>query len=220
MQRLRHAKIDIKHVVFQEIYTRMEDPKGQRKALLLLEAAIGCFARKGLDGVTAEMVAREAGVSRTLLHHYFENMDELRMACLKYIRVLFQKSAITALDERKDCRTQLQDYVESCFRWVETFRPHALVWQAFLQHCGTRKASREMNTLATSTGQDRISALLEKGVAVGEFQIQDVELTAKIIQTIVTGSLIVLVSENLENEAAYKAHVHLLWRKHLGCDLS
>lgn len=216
MQRLRHAKIDIKHIVFKEIYTRMEDPKGQRKAFLLLEAAISCYARRGLDGVTAEMVAREAGVTRTLLNHYFEGMDELRLICLKYIRVLFQKIAITAIDQRRKPSDQIEAYVESCFHWCETFRPHALVWLAFLQQCGLNKASRELNTLATSVGQDRISALLEFGVAKGSFTIENVDRTAKLLQSIITGAIVVLLSENLEDKSAFKAEVHRLWRGHLG----
>jgi AcrR family transcriptional regulator len=216
MVRVRHAKIDIQHVVFQEIYTRMDDPKGQRKAFLLLEAAISCYARRGLDGVTAEMVAREAGVTRTLLNHYFEDMNDLRLTCLKYIRVLFQKLAITAIGQRREVIDQLHNYVESCFHWCETFRPHVLVWLAFLQQCGSNKASREVNTLATSVGQDRISALIEKGVAQGSLKSENIEQTAKILQSLITGAIVVMVSENLENKSAFKSDLHRLWRQHLG----
>jgi DNA-binding transcriptional regulator YbjK len=49
----------------------------EQQRLQLAEAAIRVIERSGIQGATVRAVAREAGVSRGLLAHYFENHREL-----------------------------------------------------------------------------------------------------------------------------------------------
>lgn len=47
---------------------------------MLIEAALRCLARDGIQGFTIERVCTEAGVSRGLIHHYFDGKDGLLIA--------------------------------------------------------------------------------------------------------------------------------------------
>ncbi|MEJ2184446.1 MAG: TetR/AcrR family transcriptional regulator [Gemmatimonadota bacterium] len=47
------------------------------KAERILEAAARVLAREGYGGATVAVVAAEAGVSRGLLHYYFENKEDM-----------------------------------------------------------------------------------------------------------------------------------------------
>ncbi|WP_052460797.1 TetR/AcrR family transcriptional regulator [Microbacterium gorillae] len=58
----------------------------------LLEAAVRVAVERGLDGITWDAVAREAGVSRTLIGFYFGTTDELVDRALE--RVARQEAAI------------------------------------------------------------------------------------------------------------------------------
>ncbi len=72
------------------------DPKAQR----ILAAARKVLARKGYAGTTIQMVAKEAGVSRGLLHYYFESKDAMLArvltsnleASLVFLDKIFQRS--------------------------------------------------------------------------------------------------------------------------------
>jgi AcrR family transcriptional regulator len=202
MTRLRYARMDVRYLLFADIYLRLEEPKSKRKAFGLLEAAITCYAKKGFEAVTMEMIAREAGVTRTLLLHYFEDGSEIRELAIKYIRLMMQKIAIDFMESETTASGKLEKYVEACFFWSKNFRTHALVWLAFLHRCSGDKKLRELNTLASSVGADRIVSLIQLGQAQKVFPLREggLEHAAKTIQALITGALIVSVSENLEDD--------------------
>lgn len=56
-----------------------KDPKEQ----IILSAVRTLLAQKGYMGTTISLVAREAGVSRGLLHYYFKNKDEMLARVIK-----------------------------------------------------------------------------------------------------------------------------------------
>ncbi len=49
----------------------------EEKAQRILDAARTVLAEKGFSGATISLVAKEAGVSRGLLHYYFKNKEEM-----------------------------------------------------------------------------------------------------------------------------------------------
>lgn len=200
---MRYALVDVKYLLFSELYTRLEEPKSKRKAFGILEAAIGCYAKKGFDAVTMEMIARQAGVTRTLLLHYFEDGAEIRELSVKYIRLLFQKLAVEAMTGAKTPDEMLSKYIDACFYWTANFRSHSLVWLLFLHRCAGDHNLRDLNTLAVTTGADRIVAILEKGREYNIFDFSDARAVAKAIQTIITGALVVGASENLHDHTEF-----------------
>ena len=203
MSRMRFAKVDPRYLLFAELYTDLDQPKSKRKAFLILEAAITCYARKGLSTATMDMIAREAGVSRTVVLHYFTDTKALRELSVKYIRLLFQKLAVEAIGEKTAIDDQLRAYVASCFYWTRNFKTHAVVWLDFLLQCAKDAKLRELNTLASDTGADRIAALLEAGCGAGVFKITDVHATAQAVQALIAGALVASRCQNLEDVDKY-----------------
>lgn len=49
----------------------------------LLDAAEEIFAKSGLEGASTEAIARQAGVSKTMLFYYFQNKEQLYLEVLK-----------------------------------------------------------------------------------------------------------------------------------------
>jgi AcrR family transcriptional regulator len=47
---------------------------------MLIEAALRCLAREGIQGFTIDRICTEAGVSRGLINHYFDGKDGLLIA--------------------------------------------------------------------------------------------------------------------------------------------
>lgn len=200
-------KDDLRYVLFSEIYFRLEDPKAKRKAFTLLEAAIKCLAKKGFDQVTLEMIAREAGVTRPLLKHYFADIDEICEFAIKYIRVLFQRLAIEAMTKQKRPSEMIAAYVDSCFYWVDNFQSHSRVWLAFLHRCAIDKGYQKLNSEAVRTGTERIAGLIQLGVKSGEFHSPNPVASAKALQVMITGALITYATELVENEAQFRQEI-------------
>jgi AcrR family transcriptional regulator len=206
---------ELTFLIFTEVYQKFDDPKARRKAFSILEAAINCFARKGFDGTTQEMIAREAGVTRPLLRHYFEDPANLQEIAIKYIRLIFQKMAIDAMSSGKTADEMVLNYVNGCFEWIRNFRSHSTVWARFLSSCMSNKKFRALNTVAVAAGEERIQSLLEMGKSAGVFQFEDAAGAAKSLQVIISGALITAASEDLPDGQAFqkmiqKSVVHLL----------
>jgi len=214
--RLKIYEFDLRRLIFSEIDQRYSDPKAQRKAWSIMEAAVKCMAMNGYSGVTLELIARQAGVTRPLIRRYFKNLDELLETTIRFIRLLFQKLAIEAMTKSNRPDEMIGYYIESCFTWVEDFRTHALTWLSFLLECSRSKNSRALNTTAVKTGEERILALVEKGREVHIFHCEDTEGAAKSVQTLITGAMITFASENLDDKKKYVADVKLAAFKILG----
>lgn len=201
-----HSKMikdDLSFVLFSKDYMRFHEPKAKRKAFYLLESAIQCFARRVFGQVSLEMIAREAGVSRTLIKYYFDNIDEIELYAIKHIRVSAQKLAINALEQKSNPRQMLQDYTHACLSWANQYRTHALVWLSFVHRCGRDKRSRILNSESVEAGTNRIQSLLELGKASGHFHCIDTKRAAKLIQITITGALCTMASENLTDENGF-----------------
>lgn len=202
-KRLKVYDFELRQALFAEIDQRFSLPKTRRKALEIMEAAITCLARHGYQGVTLEMVARTAGVTRPLLKHYFENLDELLRTSTQYIRLLFQRLAIEALVAGNSPEEMLERYIEACFSWVERHKTHAQVWFAFLLDSSRSRKARALNSAAVRRGEERLEALLERGRADGVFVFKDAAIAAKMVQTHITGALITFISEDLADAPSY-----------------
>jgi len=194
----------LQYLLFSEIYHKFQESKNKRKAFSLLESAITCFSRRGFENVTLTMIAREAGVTRPLLRHYFEDYNDIQLISIKYIRLHFQKLALSHMEKAKTTSQSLELYVESCFYWTKNFKTHSKVWLAYLLLCVGSNRHKEINTIAVQTGEERLAALLEKGKSLGEFNFSESsQSTAKVIQTLITGALITVGCEEIPNPEAY-----------------
>ncbi|MGZ3722475.1 MAG: TetR family transcriptional regulator [Bdellovibrionales bacterium] len=205
MSSKRLVRADVRYLLFSEVYNRLDEPKAKRRAFGLIEAAIVCLSRSGFENVTLEMVAREAGVARSLMNHYFKDAEQVREVSIKYIRLLLQKIAVDAFAKEKDPAAILSAYIDACFYWTKTFPRHAQVWLAFLHRCANFKSFRELNSQAVLVGEERIMSLLDHGKRLGVFAFDDSRDQAKLIQTLVCGALISSETENMSDLKAYVA---------------
>lgn len=194
---------DIKYLLFTEVYLRFDRPTAKRKAFTILEAAISSIAKKGFEQATVEMIAREAGVSRTLVKYYFASLDELAEYVVKYIRLLYQKFAVAALTKGETAEKMLTNYIEACFIWIESFPLHSQVWHSFLHRCARSKKARLMNTHAVHAGHERLTALLELGLSQKVFNCDNPEEAARMIQVLITGGLWSFVTEDIDEQRAF-----------------
>jgi AcrR family transcriptional regulator len=89
-------------------------PESRREQLLELGAKL--LATRTLDEVSIELLAEEAGISRGLLYHYFENLQDFHVAVVR--RAVDDLYALTApediddpLEQLAGCLSAYVDYV-------------------------------------------------------------------------------------------------------------
>lgn len=92
---------------------KLRDPERTRERLLHCAAAV--FAKHGYEGARTEQIARRAGLSKTLIYHYFGSKKGLYTAALE-AEVLALRQSHRDLDLRRMPPPQaLRQLVESTF---------------------------------------------------------------------------------------------------------
>ena len=98
-------------------YVRL-DP-GQRRDQIL-DAANALFAERGYEEVSVEDIARSAGITRGLVHHYFGGRTDVYLALLERLDAVREDSL--RQPEGRSARTRVADSVSRWLDWTEANR--------------------------------------------------------------------------------------------------
>jgi AcrR family transcriptional regulator len=110
-------------------YTRLDVDERRRR---LLELGADLFTRFAYDELSMAQIAKEAGISKALLYHYFPSKEAYFMATLE--------TAVGALEERtrpdesKEPLEQLSGSLEAYLGWVEDYEAS---YAKMIQSAGT-----------------------------------------------------------------------------------
>ncbi len=81
----------------------------------LVRAAISEIAATGAGDVTVAGIARRAGMSPALAHHYFGSKDRMLLAAMRHVLAVFAAEARTSLAAAKTPRARLEAIVRASF---------------------------------------------------------------------------------------------------------
>ena len=98
-------------------YSRL-DPARRRDQML--DAANALFAERGYEEVTVEDIARSAGVTRGLVHHYFGGRKDVYLALLE--RLDADRAESLRHPEGRSARGRVADTVSRWLDWTEANR--------------------------------------------------------------------------------------------------
>lgn len=109
----------------------------------LVVAAVEAIHERGLNGVTMGDIAKRAGVSPALAHHYFGSKDELLSATMRHLLGEFALAARRRLAEAGEPRARVDAILEASFA-PEQFSPALIsTWLAFyMQSVHDKTAAR------------------------------------------------------------------------------
>lgn len=176
-----------------EFFPSSSGNRAGRRQMQIVDAAIGEFARNGIEDTTYEAIARKCKISRPLVQHYFPTRERLFHVAANVIRVNFQKLAIDAILAQPAPEDQIGAYVRSHFEWVRKYRDHGRVWLLFYHRCAMSEEYRALNTELVLMGHRRIAAL----IAQLREKKEEEPILAKIVQSIITGAVIAALTEKL-----------------------
>lgn len=97
----------------------------------LIAATIEAIHARGLNGVTMGDIAKRAGVSPALAHHYFGSKDELLSVTMRHLLAEFAVAARRRLAAADGPRARVAAIIEASFA-PEQFSPAVIsTWLAF-----------------------------------------------------------------------------------------
>ena len=115
--------------VSKEVEPR-ESTRRDEKRSVLISAAGRVLIREGLGACSARGVAREAGVSKSILHYYFEDMDEL-------VHLGIAAATDQLFDSVRDSRggDPLTSFWTALDLYIMPFQTQVVLWLDYWLYC-------------------------------------------------------------------------------------
>ena len=110
----------------------------------LVEATIDCIGRAGSLDVTVGEIARTAGMSSALAHHYFGHKEDMFLAAMRHILTLYGQAVRAALKGARTPRARLEAIVRTSFDAAQFRRPVVSAWLNFYVQAHQSEAARRL----------------------------------------------------------------------------
>jgi TetR/AcrR family transcriptional repressor of bet genes len=81
----------------------------------LVEAAISVIHEQGFASATVARIARRAGVSAGMVHHYFESKDDLLFATMRHLLAELRADAVARLARAAGPDQRIRAIIDACF---------------------------------------------------------------------------------------------------------
>jgi TetR/AcrR family transcriptional repressor of bet genes len=125
----------------------------------LVEAAIAVIHEEGFAQATVARIARRAGVSSGMVHHYFENKDELLFATMRHLLAELRADAVARLGTAQDPRQRLGAIIDACFGEAQFDEQ---VFSAWLALYGNARQSGRLQSILSIYHRRLRSSLLHE----------------------------------------------------------
>ena len=150
----------------------------RRKALI--SAAIEAIHERGMGQVTMQEIARRAGVSAALAHHYFGGKDQLLLATMRHLLSELGEEVQRNLAEARSPKARLSAIIRGNFSAAQ-FRPAVIsAWLAFYVQAQTDAEARRLLRVYTRRLESNLVHAL-RGLTTRERASRVAELAAALI---------------------------------------
>ncbi|MCP3991272.1 MAG: TetR family transcriptional regulator [Actinomycetia bacterium] len=134
-----------------------ESNKREEKRAALVSAAVRVLISDGLGACSARRVAREAGVSKSIFHYYFKDMDELIHLAIRAGTEHFFDSVRSAGEG--DSLASFWTAIES---YIVPFQAQIILWLDYWLYCvrsGSLEPIRDIQSLLAQLFEDLLEPL-------------------------------------------------------------
>lgn len=148
----------------------------------ILQAAIKLFAAHGFHAVSVDLIVGKARVNKRMVYHYFGSKDALFEAALSEVYQRIEMVEFHAVERGRSPREKLSRLLESYFEFLD----HQPEFTRLLQWENLEKGRhlrKQNHLLSKNPFLERFRAIVEDGVATGEFR-ADLDVTHLMIHFI------------------------------------
>lgn len=112
----------------------------------LVDAAIAVIHAEGFANATVARIARKAGVSTGMVHHYFHDKDDLLFATMRFLLAELRADASMRLSRAAEPQDRIGAIIDACFGDSQFDEQVFSAWLAL--YGNARQSPRLMNILA------------------------------------------------------------------------
>jgi AcrR family transcriptional regulator len=183
----------------------------------ILEAASEAIAEEGIDDVRIARVARRAGASTALVHHYFSTREELlEQALMHSYETAAEDRFGRPVDPDATATERLRVMIDECLPLPGPQRNEWTLWVELWLRATRDPGVRPMGGRLYEVYRDWMLAVIEFGIAEGEFTTPDPEASADVAIGLLDG---LGVRALIEDPAMDVERVRMLAAERIGTEL-
>ena len=165
-------------------------PDDRRQAIV--DATLSVARRQGLGATTVRDVASAMGTSSGLIHHYFESMDDVLAAAFEHAAGADLGRARERIAAQPDASAQLDAFIRSYAPAQSDWTMQ--LWLDAWAEAARRPALQRVSRALNREWQGMVRAIVEHGVASGEFVAADPDATAWRLLSVLDGLALQVVA--------------------------
>lgn len=169
----------------------------------VVQAARQIFARYGYKKTALDDIAREAKKGKSTIYYYFKSKDDIFKAVIDAEAEIRSRAIEEQISQIGDPKLKLKTYIYIRMRtlrmvvnYYEAIKNDLLDQLYFVDNLRTEHFEAEI---------ELIRKMFLEGIEMGEYTIQNPELTAKTVVTALHGFEVPLILKNLSDEELQKA---------------
>jgi AcrR family transcriptional regulator len=153
----------------------------------ITRAAYEIIAEKGYNNFTMMDIAKRAGVSSGLIHHYFKDKENMLVTLLREMQQSIRQSLEQSIDPVADPREKLEIFMDQAFGLVENEKEYIYVTFDFLTQIKFNERMQRILSKLYRGYRETIVMILREGKAKGIFNEVDEHYVATIFVSILLG---------------------------------
>lgn len=153
----------------------------------ITRAAYEIIAQKGYYNFTMMDIAKQAGVSSGLIHHYFKDKENMLVTLLKEMQQNVRSSLERALEKEADPKEKLGIFIDQGFNLVENEREYIYVTFDFLTQIKFNERMQRILSKLYRGYRETLAQILREGKEQGIFKDVDEHYIATIFTSIMLG---------------------------------
>jgi len=153
----------------------------------ITRAAYEIIAEKGYNNFTMMDIAKRAGVSSGLIHHYFKDKENMLVTLLREMQQNIRQSLEQSIETVADPREKLGIFMDQAFGLVENEKEYIYVTFDFLTQIKFNERMQRILSKLYRGYRETIVMILREGKAKGIFNEVDEHYVATVFVSILLG---------------------------------
>ena len=162
----------------------------------ITRAAYEIIAEKGYFNFTMRDIAKRAGVSSGLIHHYFKDKENMLVSILREMQEEIRTSAEKAIEEAADPKEKLDRFMNQAFGLVEHQRQYVYVTYDFLTQIKFNERMQRILSKLYRGYREMMMAILHEGKEKGSFRDVDEHYIASLFISSMLGIQLQYIIDN------------------------
>jgi len=153
----------------------------------ITRAAYEIIAEKGYYNFTMMDIAKKAGVSSGLIHHYFKDKENMLVTLLREMQQNVRSSLERAIEREADPKVKLGIFIDQGFGLVENEKEYIYVTFDFLTQIKFNERMQRILSKLYRGYRETLAQILREGKEQGVFKEVDEHYIATIFTSIMLG---------------------------------